>query len=78
MAGTTVYVLLELEARSEFPAIVLGVFSSHDALERRRLARVAELQAQRPGIVIWSEGDDDDPDWEVEFVEEQAVLDGVV
>lgn len=76
----TVHVLIEHEPSSEYPAVVIGVFTTPEAMEAAKVARIAQRKAESDDVNIWNDTDEDgeyvqDADWNLEYIEETAELD---
>lgn len=64
---TAVYNVIEVEPDSEFPAVIIGTYTTKEAADAHQAARIAEWEAET------GEAYDDDEDFEV-YVEHCAVL----
>lgn len=76
----TVYVLLEHEPTSDYPAIVVGVFSTAALRSAARDARAAEIFRNNSSAIIWATerpgGDINDfDDWTHDLIEEDVIID---
>lgn len=65
---TDVYNVIEIEPDSEFPAVIIGTYTTRAAAEAHQQARIAEWQKENP-----EDEYDDNPDFEV-HVEPARVL----
>lgn len=66
--NTHVYNVIEVEPDSEFPAVIIGTYTTKEAAEAHQQARIAEWQKENP-----EDEYDDNPDFQV-YVEHSTVL----